>query len=101
MQYMSIQMLNEYRTGWKKEVDTILEKYMECRDESIVKQKEQGLLEVRPTPKLKLTISDLRSLINDPIPTIFDKPSYTHDLDPRSQTHDPKPKISILNPSRK
>ena len=48
MQYMSIQMLNEYRTGWKKEVDTILEKYMECRDESIVKQKEQGLLEVRP-----------------------------------------------------
>lgn len=46
MQYMSIQMLNEYRTGWKKEVDTILEKYMECRDESIVKQKEQGLLEI-------------------------------------------------------
>ena len=46
MQYMSIQMLNEYRTGWKKEVDSILEKYMECRDESILKQKEQGLLEV-------------------------------------------------------
>ena len=74
MQYMSIQMLNEYRTGWKKEVDTILEKYMECRDESIVKQKEQGLLEVRPTPKTKLTISNLRSY-------------------PRSQTHDPKPTI--------
>ena len=72
MQYMSIQMLNEYRTGWKKEVDTILEKYMECRDESIVKQKEQGLLEVRPKPKL--TISNLRSY-------------------PRSQTHDPKPTI--------
>ena len=65
-------MLNEYRTGWKKEVDTILEKYMECRDESIVKQKEQGLLEVRP--KTKLTISNLRSY-------------------PRSQTHDPKPTI--------
>jgi len=65
MQYMSIQMLNEYRTGWKKEVDTILEKYMECRDESIVKQKEQGLLEVRPTPKPKLTISNPRSLTHD------------------------------------
>ena len=50
MQNMSLQMLNEYRTGWKKEVDTILEKYMECRDESIVKQKEQGLLEVSRNP---------------------------------------------------
>ena len=89
---MSIQMLNEYRTGWKKEVDTILEKYMECRDESIVKQKEQGLLEVRPTPKTKLTISNLRSYprsqTDDLKPTIL-----THDLkltipSPRSQTKD-------------
>ena len=89
-------MLNEYRTGWKKEVDTILEKYMECRDESIVKQKEQGLLEVRTNQKLRCInpqshIHDLKPAISDPRSlTSVLKPKV---LNPRSQTYDLKPTL--------
>ena len=89
-------MLNEYRTGWKKEVDTILEKYMECRDESIVKQKEQGLLEVRTNQKLRCI--NLQSQIHDLKPAIPDPRSLTsvlkpRVLNPRSRTYDLKPTL--------